>query len=103
MPDWGDLKGTWSNLLGKYCRENSPTGMSTAQKYWFSFSKCRVKNTRQERDHHRASLWRFLVSFSRAGWWMWLLTFDFVLSLFSPPLKLFAVVVEPLQAHNAIL
>lgn len=34
---------------------------------------------------------------------MWLLTFDFVLSLFSPPLKLFAVVVEPLQAHNAIL
>lgn len=30
-------------------------------------------------------------------------TFDFVLCLFSPPLELFAVVVEPLQAHDAIL
>lgn len=34
---------------------------------------------------------------------MWLLTFDFVLGLFSPPLELFAVVVEPLQAHDAVL
>lgn len=33
----------------------------------------------------------------------WLLTFDFVLGLFSPPLELFAVVVEPLQAHDAVL
>lgn len=30
-------------------------------------------------------------------------TFDFVLCVFSPPLELFAVVVEPLQAHDAIL
>lgn len=34
---------------------------------------------------------------------MQLLTFDFVLGLFSPPLELFAVVVEPLQAHDAVL
>jgi len=34
---------------------------------------------------------------------MLLLTFDFVLGLFSPPLELFAVVVEPLQAHDAVL
>ena len=34
---------------------------------------------------------------------MRLLTFDFVLGLFSPPLELFAVIVEPLQAHDAVL
>lgn len=34
---------------------------------------------------------------------MQLLTFDFMLGLFSPPFELFAVVVEPLQAHDAVL
>lgn len=32
-----------------------------------------------------------------------MLTFDFVLGLLSPPLELFAVVVEPLEAHDAVL
>lgn len=48
-------------------------------------------------------LWRFPINPPRAGWCTWLLTFDFVLGLFSPPLELFAVVVEPLQAHDAVL
>lgn len=55
------------------------------------------------RDQHWAPLGRFLISFSSPGSRMRLLTFDFVLGLFSPPLELFAVVVEPLQAHDAIL
>lgn len=32
-----------------------------------------------------------------------MLTFDFMLGLLSPPLELFAVVVEPLEAHDAVL
>lgn len=80
-------KGTWSSR--KVPQENSPVGSE-----W-------VKNKRQKRDQPWVSPGRCLFSCSGAG--QGVLTFDFMLGLLSPPLKLFAVVVEPLEAHDAIL
>lgn len=80
-------KGTWSSR--KVPQENSPVGSE-----W-------VKNKRQKRDQPWVSPERCLFSCSGAG--QGVLTFDFVLGLLSPPLKLFAVIVEPLEAHDAVL
>lgn len=60
-----------------------------------------VKNKRQRRDQPWGSPGRCLFSCSGAG--QGVLTFDFMLGLLSPPLKLFAVIVEPLEAHDAVL